>query len=248
MYKGNKIKPYKSSSLNQEEQIKQMFNNVSNKYDLINFILSLGQDIKWRKKLINELYLLIKNPINILDIATGTGDILILLANKFNMCNNIIGLDISNCMLQKAKNKIIKNNLDNRIKLFNHNVEKTFFDSNYFDAITISFGFRNFNNLEKSIKEIYRILKKEGYLMILEFSNPKNFLIKKIRNLYYYISIFFLCKIISTDYLAYKYLIKSILSFPDSIKIKKILKKYKFKICNSIYLTFGTVSLYIVKK
>ncbi|ACY40141.1 ubiquinone/menaquinone biosynthesis methyltransferase [Blattabacterium sp. (Blattella germanica) str. Bge] len=230
-----------------EEKIKNMFDHISCKYDLINHILSFGIDFFWRKKIIHLLdkFNKVKKIENILDLATGTGDLAILLANKFDdAC--IIGLDPSKKMLQIAQKKIENNFLEKKIKLIQGYSQHIPFKNETFDAVTIAFGIRNFQYIHLSIREIYRILKPLGILGILEFSNPSNYWIKKI---YYFYSHFIMNKIgnfLSNNHFAYNYLKESILSFSYcGKKMSKLLKYHKF---NTIYirkLTFEIVSIYL---
>lgn len=239
------INPYKNSFLRKKFQIEKMFNVISKRYDLINHILSFGIDIKWRKKI---LYILNNTNIikdNILDVASGTGDMTILLAKHF-IKSNITGLDISQGMLNIAKKKILKKKLKNRIKLIKGDVENIPIESNSLDVVTIIFGIRNFENIEFALNEIYRILKPRGLILILEFSKPKNFFINFLYKIYSFY-IFIISKIISNDPIAYEYLIKSIDNF-NSYNINKILTVIGFANYKIIPLTFGIVSIYQAQK
>ncbi|WP_185872149.1 bifunctional demethylmenaquinone methyltransferase/2-methoxy-6-polyprenyl-1,4-benzoquinol methylase UbiE [Blattabacterium cuenoti] len=239
----------KKNSL-KEKKIKNMFNHIYKKYDLINHILSFGMDFFWRKKIIYLLYQFNKNQgikiQNILDLATGTGDLAILLAKKFDNSSCIIGLDPSDKMLQIAHNKIQKNSLENRIKLIQGYSQHIPFKNETFDAVTIAFGIRNFQFLHLSLKEIYRILKPLGILGILEFSQPSNYWINKI---YYFYTHFIMNKIgnfISNNYFAYNYLKESIQSFSFyGKKMNKLLKYHKFNTVYTKKLTFEVTSIYL---
>ncbi|WP_238786196.1 bifunctional demethylmenaquinone methyltransferase/2-methoxy-6-polyprenyl-1,4-benzoquinol methylase UbiE [Blattabacterium cuenoti] len=232
-----------------EEKLKNMFNNISDKYDFINHILSFGIDFMWRKKIIYSLKQFTKDKKikSILDLATGTGDLAILLANKFNK-SHIIGLDPSDKMLEIARRKIKKKSLEKRIKIIQGSSQNIPFQNETFDLVTIAFGIRNFQYIHFSIKEIYRILKSTGILGILEFSTPSYFLIKKIYHLYSYVY----SKIggfLSKNYFAYDYLRKSIESFSYSgEKMNNLLKYHKFNIFYSKKLTFEIVSIYLSNK
>ena len=174
------VKPYKSSDKSKKEQVAQMFDNISHKYDFLNHFLSLGIDRIWRRKAINILKK--GNPSSILDIATGTADFAIeaiALSPK-----KIVGVDISEGMLEKGKKKINKLELDNIISLSYGDSENLPFDNESFDAITVGFGVRNFEDLNKGLSEIKRVLKKDGQLAILEFSKPKKFPVKQSFYLY----------------------------------------------------------------
>jgi|TARA_B100001093_G_scaffold520511_1_gene617212 demethylmenaquinone methyltransferase/2-methoxy-6-polyprenyl-1,4-benzoquinol methylase len=235
------IKPYNTSE-NKKKEIKKMFNNIAKSYDTLNRILSLGIDIWWRKKAVKQL----NNPKKILDIATGTADFAISAAKNTNA--SIIGIDISDNMLEIGEKKIKKLNLEHRIILKLGDAEETNFQENSFDAITIGFGVRNFENLDLGLKEMYRILKKNGKVAILEPSIPTLFPFKQIYNLYFQ---FLLPKIggwFSKDKSAYSYLPNSVKSFPPKKEFLKKLKEIGFKKQKHISLSLGIVSLYVAIK
>ncbi|WP_185849153.1 bifunctional demethylmenaquinone methyltransferase/2-methoxy-6-polyprenyl-1,4-benzoquinol methylase UbiE [Blattabacterium cuenoti] len=230
-----------------EEKLKNMFDHIANKYDLINHVLSFGIDFIWRRKTIHLLYKFSKTKIpKILDLATGTGDIAILLANKFKDAS-ITGLDPSDKMIKIAKQKIKNNFLEKKIKIIQGYSQNIPFQNETFDIVTIAFGIRNFQYIHHSIREIHRILKPSGILVILEFSKPSNYWIKKI----YYFYFHFVKKIgffISKNHFAYNYLKESILSFPYwDKKMNNLLKYHKFDPIHIQKLTFGIVSLYLFK-
>ncbi|WP_185861196.1 bifunctional demethylmenaquinone methyltransferase/2-methoxy-6-polyprenyl-1,4-benzoquinol methylase UbiE [Blattabacterium cuenoti] len=238
----------KSSLSYKEKKLKNMFDHIAMKYDLINHILSFGIDIIWRKKTIHLLYKFSERNIQkILDIATGTGDLAILLAHQFKYAH-IIGLDSSEKMLEVAKKKIKNNFFEKKIQTILGYSQNIPFKNKTFDVVTIAFGIRNFQYIHHSVKEIYRILKPSGILAILEFSEPSNYWIKKI----YYFYFFFMKRIgnfISKNHFAYNHLKKSILSFPYRDKrMNKFLKYHGFDTIHTQKLTFGIVSVYIVKK
>jgi len=163
-----KIKPYKNSDLGKKEQVTKMFDTISGDYDGLNRVISFGIDVKWRKKVVKLVEQ--TNPKSILDIATGTGDLAIALA-KTN-ADKIIGLDVSSGMLDIGKQKILKKELDKTIEMVLADSENMPFEDNTFDAITVAFGVRNFETLEKGLKEILRVLKPNGIFVILETSVP----------------------------------------------------------------------------
>ena len=175
------IKPY-SQEENKKGQVSKMFDNIAPYYDFLNRFLSLGIDTIWRKKAINELKAI--DPKKILDVATGTGDVAIEMTKRLTP-TEIIGLDISKEMLEVGKKKIKKRNLSNIIKMEVGDSENLRFEDNTFDAITVAFGVRNFENLEKGIAEMNRVLKKDGKLIVLEFSRPSIFPIKQAFNFYF---------------------------------------------------------------
>ncbi|WP_185863174.1 bifunctional demethylmenaquinone methyltransferase/2-methoxy-6-polyprenyl-1,4-benzoquinol methylase UbiE [Blattabacterium cuenoti] len=238
----------KYSHFSIEEKLKNMFDHIANKYDLINHILSFGIDFIWRKKTIHILYKFnVIKVKKILDLATGTGDLAILLANKFKYAY-ITGLDPSYRMLEIAKKKIKDNFFEKRIQTIQGYSQNIPFQNETFDLVTIAFGIRNFQYIHHSIREIYRILKPSGTLVILEFSKPSNFWINKV----YYFYFYFVTKIgnfISRNRFAYNYLKESVLSFPYcNEKMNKLLKYHKFNPIHTQKLTFGIVSIYLFKK
>ena len=162
------ITPYKDSNLGKKEQVAQMFNTISGNYDGLNRVISFGIDIKWRKKVLQLVAA--KNPDSILDIATGTGDLAILMTQT--NADKIVGLDISEGMLEVGRKKIAEKKLQNKIEMILGDSENMPFPDHHFDAITVSFGIRNFETLEKGLAEILRVLKPNGIFVILETSNP----------------------------------------------------------------------------
>ncbi len=241
---GQIVTPYKNQTTSKKEQVATMFNNIAPKYDFLNQLLSLGIHKGWRKKTIKLLQP--TKPKLILDIATGTADFAIE-AMKLNP-EKVIGVDISEGMLKLGFEKINKLNLQNKISLQLADSENLPFAENSFDAITVGFGVRNFENLEKGIENIYRVLNNNGTLAVLEFSKPRNFPIKQ---LYYFYSKFItptVGKLFSKDSSAYTYLPESVKAFPDGEDFLNVLKKAGFKETKAIPLTFGIASIYIGKK
>ena len=236
------VKPYNNSQ-NKKNQVKQMFNKIASKYDFLNRFLTFGIDNIWRTIAVKKIK---NNPKNVLDIATGTADLAIITAKYTNA--EIIGLDISDQMLKVGKEKITNKNLDSRIKLINGDAENLSFNNETFDAITVGFGVRNFENLEKGLNEIYRVIKKGGYVAILEPSYPEKFPLKQLFNFYFETLTPIIGNLISKDYKAYSYLSKSVKNFPSSNNFIDQLKKIGFSKCNHYSLTFGVVSLYIAIK
>ena len=236
------VKPYNNSQ-NKKNQVKQMFNKIAGKYDFLNRFLTFGIDNIWRKIAVKKIK---NNPKNVLDIATGTADLAIITAKYTNA--EIIGLDISDQMLKVGKEKITNKNLDSRIKLINGDAENLSFNNETFDAITVGFGVRNFENLEKGLNEIYRVIKEGGYVAILEPSYPEKFPLKQLFNFYFETLTPIIGNLISKDYKAYSYLSKSVKNFPSSNNFIDQLKQIGFSKCNHYSLTFGVVSLYIAIK
>ncbi|MDA9634669.1 ubiquinone/menaquinone biosynthesis methyltransferase, partial [bacterium] len=191
------IKPYNSLQ-SKKNQVKHMFNMIASKYDLLNHTLSLGMDYVWRKKAIKKI---LNNPKEILDIATGTADFAISAAKHTEA--NITGIDISDQMINVGNKKIQQKKLNNRIKLSIEDSENLPFHDNSYDAITAGFGVRNFENLEKGLSEIYRVVKKDGYVVILEPSTPKVFPLKQIFSIYFQKILPFIGSLVSKDKSAY---------------------------------------------
>ncbi|XME00481.1 MAG: ubiquinone/menaquinone biosynthesis methyltransferase [Candidatus Karelsulcia muelleri] len=237
-----KIKPFKKAKFNKTIQIKKMFDIIYHNYDKINNIISFGYDRKWRKKL-SEI-IINYNPKLVLDLATGTGNIPILLVNKLKKLN-LLGIDISNKMIYIGKNKL--KNYKN-VKLIKADCQKLFFiKKNQFDIVTIVFGIRNFENINNVFKEIYRVLSINGYIIILEFSKSNNYF-NYIYKFYSKKIIPLIIKSFSKNLFAYNYLIKSIDFFYKNVNLKKKFKQFNFQLIKTIQLTFGIVSIYIAKK
>lgn len=238
------IKPYKDSELGKKEQVAQMFDNISENYDGLNRVISLGIDVNWRKKVVKIVGK--NNPKQILDIATGTGDLALMMASLNP--ERIVGLDISSGMLEVGKQKIAKAKLSNKIEMIVGDSEEMSFKDNTFDAITVSFGVRNFANLDKGIKEIARVLKPDGALVILETSNPTKFPFKQGYKLYTNLFLPIVGKLFSKDKVAYSYLSKSANSFPFGEAFNNILQKNGFSNTKDIPVTFGVATIYIASK
>lgn len=228
-----------------KRQIEQMFDRISYQYDLLNHIISIGIDIIWRKKIVKELCK--QYHFNLLDVATGTGDLAIMLAKNIPYAD-IIGIDISKEMLHLAKKKIKRNKLDKNIKILQCNCEQLPFKKLSFEAITVAFGIRNFENISIGLSEIFRVLKGSGCLFILEFSIPTISPIKQFYHIYIKYILPFICLILSNDRNAYLYLPQSVYSFPDEEAMKSILKKIGFNDVKSISLSFGIATIFMAKK
>jgi demethylmenaquinone methyltransferase/2-methoxy-6-polyprenyl-1,4-benzoquinol methylase len=216
---------------------------IASKYDFLNHTLSLGMDYVWRKKAIKKI---LNNPKEILDIATGTADFAISAAKHTQA--NITGIDISDQMIYVGNKKIQQKKLNNRIKLSIEDSENLPFLDNSFDAITAGFGVRNFENLEKGLSEIHRVVKKNGYVVILEPSTPKAFPLKQIFSMYFQKILPFIGSLVSKDKSAYSYLPNSVKSFPEGDDFLKILNKQGFSKTNYYPLSFGIVSMYVAIK
>ncbi|MFY0603885.1 MAG: bifunctional demethylmenaquinone methyltransferase/2-methoxy-6-polyprenyl-1,4-benzoquinol methylase UbiE [Flavobacteriaceae bacterium] len=238
------IKPYKDSDLGKKEQVAQMFDNISENYDGLNRVISFGIDVKWRKKVIKILSK--HSPKTILDIATGTGDLALMMA-KLNP-EKVIGLDISKGMLEVGKTKIAKANLSDTIDMIVGDSENMPFDDNTFDAITVSFGVRNFANLDKGLTEINRVLKPGGTFVVLETSNPTKFPFKQGYKFYTSFILPTIGKLFSRDKVAYSYLSESANSFPFGQEFDNILQKNGFMNTEHTPVTFGVATIYSATK
>lgn len=239
-----KVTPYKDSDLNKKEQVTKMFDNISKEYDGLNRVISFGIDIKWRKKVVEIVAQTL--PENILDIATGTGDLAINLS-KTN-AKKIIGLDISDGMLEVGRQKIAAKNLEKTISMVIGDSENLPFEDNTFDAITVAFGVRNFENLEKGLSEILRVLKPNGIFVILETSVPTKTPFKQGYNVYTKYIMPTIGRLFSKDESAYSYLSKSASLFPHGEALNNILRKTGFIDVNDKPQTFGSASIYTASK
>ena len=238
------IKPYKNSSAGKKEQVAKMFDNISKNYDGLNRVISFGIDIKWRKKVVEIISK--NNPKQILDIATGTGDLAIMLAN-INP-DKIIGLDISEGMLKIAKQKVAEANLTETIEMIVGDSENIPFDDNTFDAITVSFGVRNFADLDKGLQEIRRVLKPLGTLVVLETSVPTKFPYKQGYHFHTSVILPIIGRLFSKDKVAYSYLSESANYFPFGEKFNNILLKNRFTTAIDTPVTSGVASIYTATK
>ena len=236
----SKIKPYKDSDLGKKEQVTKMFDNISENYDGLNRVISFGIDIKWRKKVVK----IVKdsNPDTILDIATGTGDLAINLAETH--ATKITGLDISSGMLEVGKQKIKHKGLDSKIEMILGDSENMPFEDDAFDAITVAFGVRNFETLENGLKEIYRVLKPGGTFVILETSIPTKFPYKQGYNFYSKNILPLIGKVFSKDRNAYKYLSESASVFPYGETLNNILREIGFINVEDFPQTLGVATIY----
>ena len=238
------IKPYKDLEESKKVQVTKMFDGVSKSYDLLNRIITLGIDIRWRKKVVKKL--IPEHPKKILDIATGTGDLAIALSAT--KAEKIIGLDISPGMLSIGKDKVAEKNFDDRIEMVIGDSENLSFETASFDAVTVAFGVRNFENLDLGLQEIYRVLKPGGNFIVLETSVPEKSPFKEGYFFYSKIIMPFLGKLFSKDKAAYKYLSDSAAIFPCGEDFNNILIKNGFIEVENIPQTFGVASIYSAKK
>ncbi|MFN3940835.1 MAG: bifunctional demethylmenaquinone methyltransferase/2-methoxy-6-polyprenyl-1,4-benzoquinol methylase UbiE [Chitinophagales bacterium] len=239
----NTVTPYNNTQA-KKEQVETMFDNIAPRYDLLNRMLSFGVDIYWRKKAIRALRK--SHPQTILDVACGTGDFS--LAALQVQPAKIIGLDISQEMLNVGKKKIEKAGYADIIELKQGDSENIPFSADDFDAVTVAFGVRNFENLDKGLVEIYRVLKADGQLVILEFSKPGIFPVKQLFNFYFKTICPFIGRLVSKDARAYTYLYESVSAFPEGDAFIHHLHAAGFKKCTCVRLTFGICSLYTAIK
>jgi demethylmenaquinone methyltransferase/2-methoxy-6-polyprenyl-1,4-benzoquinol methylase len=239
-----KITPYKNSTLGKKEQVAQMFDTISGNYDNLNRVISFGIDVKWRKKVLKIVS--DSKPKIILDIATGTGDLAILMAQS--NAEKIVGLDISAGMLEVGRKKVEEKKLSDRIELVLADSENIPFEDNYFDAITVSFGVRNFENLEKGFAEILRVLKPNGVFVILETSVPVKTPYKQGYRFYTKNILPIIGKLFSKDNSAYGYLSESAAAFPYGEALNNILRKIGFIDVVAIPQTFGVATIYSASK
>lgn len=240
----SKIKPYKNRDSSKKEQVTKMFDNISNEYDNLNRVISFGIDVKWRKKVVQIVDSI--NPETVLDIATGTGDLAINLA-KTN-AKKIIGLDISNGMLEVGRKKIKKKALDSKIEMVLGDSENLPFEDDSFDAITVAFGIRNFENLENGLREILRVLKPNGVFVILETSVPTKTPHKQGYQIYTKYILPTIGKIFSKDKSAYSYLSESASKFPFGDELNNILRQIGFINVKDHPQTLGVATIYTSSK
>ncbi len=238
------VVPYKNNNLPKKDQVAMMFDNISPHYDFLNHFLSLGIDIRWRKKAIRLLR--DHQPRQILDIATGTGDFAIQ-ALKLKP-EKITGIDISNGMLERGREKLRKRSLQQKIDLIYGDSENLQFKDNKFDAVIVAFGVRNFQNLNQGLSEMLRVLNKGGVAVILEFSKPDKFPFKQVYDFYFKNILPFIGKKISKDRAAYTYLPESVQAFPEGDDFLTLLEKVGFKKTKCLPLTFGISTIYLAEK
>lgn len=236
--------PYKQSKQSKKGQVEEMFDNISPKYDRLNHILSVNIDKIWRRKTIQKLKLY--SPKSILDIATGTGDFAIA-ASKLSD-TKITGIDISEGMLNVARQKIAKKNLEKQIEFRKADSENLPFDDVIFDAAIVGFGVRNFENLNKGLSEILRVMKPGGVLFVLEFSKPISTPFKQIYMFYFMRILPFIGRMISKDSSAYSYLPESVNEFPDGERFLTILADVGFVNNECFRQSFGIASIYEAHK
>ncbi len=236
--------PYKNSTQNKKGQVEEMFDNISPRYDLLNHLLSVNIDKLWRKRTIKKLKTY--NPRKVLDIATGTGDFALAATKLGNV--EVLGIDISEGMLNVAREKIKKKRLEHQLSVLKADSENLPFENDLFDAAIVGFGVRNFENLEKGLSEILRVLKPGGVFFILEFSKPSKTPFKQIYNFYFKNILPAVGRMVSKDKRAYTYLPESVNEFPDGEQFLAILAKVGFSENKWFSQTFGIASIYEAHK
>lgn len=238
------VVPYKEKETTKKEQVAEMFNNISHRYDFLNHFLSLGIDILWRKKAIKLLKP--DQPKQILDVATGTGDFAIeaLALNP----DRVVGVDISSGMLEMGKKKMKHKKIDHIIDMQMGDSEKLLFEDNTFDATIVAFGVRNFENLKQGLTDMHRVVRPGGKTVIIEFSRPRTFPMKQLYSFYFKSILPVIGKLISKDQSAYTYLPESVDAFPDGQNFLDILSAVGYKKTECRPLTFGIASIYIGQK
>jgi demethylmenaquinone methyltransferase/2-methoxy-6-polyprenyl-1,4-benzoquinol methylase len=244
-YAHDKVLPYEGSGESKKQQVARMFDEISGKYDFLNRFLSAGIDVTWRKKMLKTLKPL--QPKIMLDVATGTGDVAIM-AEALLKPEKIIGIDISDGMLDLGREKLRTRQLTDVITLQNGDSEAINFPDNSFDAVTVAFGVRNFENLEKGLQEILRVLKPGGMFCVLEFSKPTLPGIEQLYNLYLGILAPEIAKLVSKNKDAYKYLNNSVRAFPEGKAFTAIMNSTGYKETTCRKLSLGICSLYTGRK
>ena len=238
------VVPYKDEKAGKKEQVARMFDSISHRYDLLNHVLSLGIDRRWRKKAIGMLRP--HQPRHILDVATGTGDFAIQAMDI--QPDEVVGVDISEGMLEKGRAKIKALGLSSKIQLLSGDSENIPFDENKFDAVTVAFGVRNFADVQRGLREIHRVLKPGGHIIVLEFSRPRQFPFKQVYNFYFKTILPKIGRMVSSDRAAYTYLPESVEAFPDGEDFVNILRNVGFKEITCKPLTFSVSSIYMGQK
>jgi demethylmenaquinone methyltransferase/2-methoxy-6-polyprenyl-1,4-benzoquinol methylase len=239
-----RVTPYNSEE-GKKAQVERMFDNIAPRYDFLNRLLSVGIDVQWRKRAIS--YLKDSNPKEILDVATGTADVAIMMA-KILQPKSIIGIDIAKQMLDYGRVKIKDRDLEGMIQLETGDSENLRFADNTFDAVTVAFGVRNFENLEQGLSEMHRVLRPGGRAVILEFSRPRIFPIKQLYNAYFKYVLPMIGRFTSQDPKAYSYLYESAMAFPDGDDFLNILTHTGYTSPQCERLTLGICSVYTAVK
>ncbi|MBR1929715.1 MAG: bifunctional demethylmenaquinone methyltransferase/2-methoxy-6-polyprenyl-1,4-benzoquinol methylase UbiE [Paludibacteraceae bacterium] len=233
--------------MNEKQNIGSLFNRIAHSYDSLNHLLSLNIDRYWRRKAVKMLRPADSQTVCCLDVAIGTADLAIEIINQ-KKADIIVGIDLSDEMMRIGKEKVQKKNYSESISFLNESALSMPFEDNSFDLVTCSFGVRNFSDLDLGLSEMYRVMKKNGQLMILEFSYPKNKLIAFIYDLYFSHILPFVGRLFSKDKTAYTYLNRSVKNFVWGDEFLKHLKKIGFTDCSIMPLTFGIATVYTAIK
>lgn len=241
----DEVVPYRQSELDKKEQVAQMFNSIAFRYDFLNRFLSAGIDRGWRKKAINELKTL--QPKNILDVATGTGDVAIMTYNQLHP-EKITGIDISEGMLELGRKKLEKLALNTVIELQAGDSETIKFADDHFDAVTVAFGVRNFQNLEKGLAEMHRVLKPGGKLVVLEFSKPSMAPVRAFYKFYMDVIGPGISKLFGSNKAAYQYLNDSVQAFPEGLTFLNLMNEAGFTQTYLRKLSLGICTIYCGSK
>lgn len=244
-YAHDEVVPYQDSELNKKQQVAKMFDSIAFRYDFLNRFLSAGIDVQWRRKAILQLKDI--HPEIMLDVATGTADVALTTYDLLKP-NKIIGIDISEGMLDLGRRKVVKAGLQNIIELQQGDSETMNFPDNSFDAVTVAFGVRNFENLEKGLREMYRVLKPGGKLAVLEFSRPKNIVFRALCNVYMNFITPGAGKIFAKNKEAYRYLNHSVQAFPERENFINILHESGYTHTYFKPLTLGICCMYFGSK
>jgi demethylmenaquinone methyltransferase/2-methoxy-6-polyprenyl-1,4-benzoquinol methylase len=238
------VRPYSDSKDSKKQQVESMFDTISDNYDRLNRVISLGIDQSWRKKVIKRV--IDHQPETVLDVATGTGDLVIALAAS--TATELVGLDLSKGMLNAGEQKIRDKQLQDRISMRQGDAEAIPYEDDHFDAITVAFGVRNFENLEKGLKEMRRVLKPGGLVVILETAVPTRFPFKQCYKLYSSNLLPLIGRLFSKDRAAYQYLSESASVFPYGEDFNNILRNSGFIQVEDMPQTFGVASIYKATK
>ncbi len=240
------VVPYKEANTPKKEQVRQMFDNIAPKYDFLNHFLTAGIDKSWRVKVCKIVEGIA--PQSILDMASGTGDLAIQLSRITPNPNKILGIDISEKMLNVGRNKVQKRNLAEVISFQTGDAENIEVEDSSFDVVTCAFGVRNFENIDKGLTEFYRVLNAKGTLVILELSIPENALFRLLYNVYFKKILPLWGRLFSKDKSAYSYLPESVVKFPKNADFVEQLKKAGFTEAKAESLTFGIATIFVANK
>lgn len=244
MYAQEKIKPYEGNA-HKREQVEQLFDNIAPTYDALNHTLSFGFDRTWRRKAVRTL--MAYNPATVLDIATGTGDFALAIARKLKL-RHVMAVDISEGMMRVGREKAAREGLHDVVRFQKEDCSHLSFADNSFDAVTVTFGVRNFENLDACLCEIHRVLNKGGHLILLELSYPHKRLWRALFNIYSKVVMPVVGRLISGDNSAYTYLPETMAAFPQGEVMREILLKNGFSQARFRRLTMGICTLYVAEK